>query len=161
MGRPLPIPGLSPRVRGNRIELASKRGNVRSIPACAGEPELVTLSEWFLKVYPRVCGGTRLLREVGGYTCGLSPRVRGNQARSVPGAGGVGSIPACAGEPRVALRPRIAAAVYPRVCGGTVGAGLRWRRAGGLSPRVRGNRSQAASTGKAGRSIPACAGEPS
>ena len=30
--------GLSPRVRGNPAEPAERRGEVRSIPACAGEP---------------------------------------------------------------------------------------------------------------------------
>ena len=71
-----------------------------------------------------------------------------------------GSIPACAGEPigqRVALP---AAAVYPRVCGGT-NAELAFRQyAVGLSPRVRGNPSVARASSLWARSIPACAGEP-
>ena len=51
-----------------------------------------------------------------------------------------GSIPACAGEPRLLPIPPAPIWVYPRVCGGT----LVWPAAGdldkGLSPRVRGNR---------------------
>ena len=50
--------------------------------------------------------------------------------------------------------------VYPRVCGGTPFAGiLSWSR-GGLSPRVRGNRSRRAYQYVPQGSIPACAGEP-
>ena len=50
--------GLSPRVRGN---LAAERpfvGFHRSIPACAGEPPIVSRLSELSTVYPRVCGGT-------------------------------------------------------------------------------------------------------
>ena len=92
--------GLSPRVRGNRISIHRVRNTPRSIPACAGEPVDVTDVRIWVSVYPRVCGGTISRRRTGWPTSGLSPRVRGN-----PGAVGrrlqlVGSIPACAGEPR-------------------------------------------------------------
>ena len=50
--------GLSPRVRGNRQTLWPVRRRVRSIPACAGEPKLITPSTLTFPVYPRVCGGT-------------------------------------------------------------------------------------------------------
>ena len=70
-------------------------------------------------VYPRVCGGTllRLRAIVAGE--GLSPRVRGNPARSLPMMPSAGSIPACAGEPRAPSSIPCASGVYPRVCGGT------------------------------------------
>ena len=50
--------GLSPRVRGNLQHTGRGILEMRSIPACAGEPitpEYLPLSEG---VYPRVCGGT-------------------------------------------------------------------------------------------------------
>ena len=73
----------------------------------------------------------------------------------------IGSIPACAGEPPDRECWRKSARVYPRVCGGTF-AGFRRRRPGrGLSPRVRGNPLWLCSRGIPGRSIPACAGNPS
>ena len=50
--------GLSPRVRGNRMELRKLMGIVRSIPACAGEPCIAPRSKARQGVYPRVCGGT-------------------------------------------------------------------------------------------------------
>ena len=97
--------GLSPRVRGNRgccPCLLCPRG---SIPACAGEPHLLISPVKHFGVYPRVCGGTSFSRVSVPSSEGLSPRVRGNPARAVPVLTGTGSIPACAGEPRL-IRPR-------------------------------------------------------
>ena len=52
--------GLSPRVRGNlRCDL-SRKGDFRSIPACAGEPAGCPSSTATAAVFPRVCGGTTL-----------------------------------------------------------------------------------------------------
>ena len=94
-------------------------------------------------------------------TEGLSPRVRGNRdgARRRPRERG--SIPACAGEPRLGGGLVKELEVYPRVCGGT---GPMWRPAAsgtGLSPRVRGNLPPRTQWTTTCGSIPACAGEPS
>ena len=51
-------PGLSPRVRGNLRRGGGGWRAVGSIPACAGEPALLTTSASGIPVYPRVCGGT-------------------------------------------------------------------------------------------------------
>ena len=50
--------GLSPRVRGNQIERRNRRSIIRSIPACAGEPQVAPRRCDGVRVYPRVCGGT-------------------------------------------------------------------------------------------------------
>ena len=71
---------------------------------------------------------------------GLSPRVRGNLEVGADIEGGWGSIPACAGEPRI--------------------LGAMPNAAQGLSPRVRGNLAFLAQSNSSRRSIPACAGEP-
>ena len=106
--------------------------------------------------------------------------MRGNLAGLDGNAVQVGSIPACAGEPRPSAPSATPRGVYPRVCGGTrrraghpgqpavyprVCGGTRrragpatWR--GGLSPRVRGNPGENASPASGRRSIPTCAGEP-
>ena len=112
--------GLSPRVRGNP---GAGVGGVRgggSIPACAGEPALGARLKVLVQVYPRVCGGTdgqagewaeigglsprvrgnRQRTRCGGAAEGLSPRVRGNRAAVGSVFSVIGSIPACAGEPR-------------------------------------------------------------
>ena len=135
------VTGLSPRVRGSPGLPERVVVEVRSIPACAGEPWSSPRKMQVPRVYP--------------------PRVRGSRmaegSRMVP----IGSIPACAGEPRKAPPGWITRRVYPRVCGGAPGRGRAARLAWGLSPRVRGSLEEAAGRTVARRSIPACAGEPS
>ena len=86
--------------------------------------------------------------------------MRGNRAGKRQPRAEYGSIPAYAGEPvPPQLRQRLQK-VYPRVCGGT-----RPLRKGnpmdeGLSPRMRGNHYPTRRPHRAGRSIPAYAGEP-
>ena len=112
-------PGLSPRVRGNRLPPVHRATPTRSIPACAGEPIRAHRGHIRRRVYPRVCGGThRRPRQPLGRP-GLSPRVRGNRLTQAMAYLAVGSIPACAGEPRPGRPGRPCRPVYPRVCGGT------------------------------------------
>ena len=91
---------------------------------------------------------------------GLSPRVRGNLSTWYRAQQRVWSIPACAGEPLDCPIPGQPRRVYPRVCGGTSVPAWAWPPGLGLSPRVRGNRTQAPLCANLARSIPACAGEP-
>ena len=94
--------GLSPRGRGNQASAAVSMPLAGSIPAWAGEPVTWRRLALTARVYPRVGGGTR------GLICqvmtleGLSPRGRGN--RNVRGIDTEiwGSIPAWAGEPKLA-----------------------------------------------------------
>ena len=74
----LGVAGLSPRVRGNRVEDARLDQALRSIPACAGEPRKDIPKGLFGAVYPRVCGGTDSMVGYRTIPRGLSPRVRGN-----------------------------------------------------------------------------------
>ena len=100
VGRDLPSQdGLSPRVRGNRAYDKAAWGRYRSIPACAGEPTGRGIPTPWSGVYPRVCGGTVIILLGRRWEMGLSPRVRGNPRKVKEGVRGVGSIPACAGEP--------------------------------------------------------------
>ena len=152
--------GLSPRVRGNPTGARTATVNLRSIPACAGEPLAPILQSRRTRVYPRVCGGTAAAFWAWSAICGLSPRVRGNLCSALRVRRRTWSIPACAGEPVRSQPQPTNERVYPRVCGGTGAAGdvLGW--ATGLSPRVRGNLLWAAPAMTTLRSIPACAGEP-
>ena len=152
--------GLSPRVRGNLT--ANQRGpeSDGSIPACAGEPLLISSAYPLPSVYPRVCGGTIHSAQQPDSLSGLSPRVRGNPIPCWPRVAGLRSIPACAGEPDSVLEAQIRAAVYPRVCGGTGFSAVSEVSACGLSPRVRGNHEPFRYSHWWVRSIPACAGEP-
>ena len=152
--------GLSPRVRGNRNRNVCSCSVLRSIPACAGEPQRRHRLPPGTGVYPRVCGGTSLPPTKSGTGKGLSPRVRGNQPVAAAAAGGTRSIPACAGEPCTRFLRGPPSRVYPRVCGGTVDSLGLGSEAMGLSPRVRGNLCAVIGEFTCMGSIPACAGEP-
>ena len=147
-------------MRGNRRRGRHDTGAGRSIPACAGEPPCPRRTTGSLRVYPRVCGGTRSKPFGSVVTKGLSPRVRGNLAHVDIVLFHHRSIPACAGEPRTHAAAHTRSAVYPRVCGGTRLPVRGSAGPAGLSPRVRGNRPCAGETTNGYGSIPACAGEP-
>ena len=136
----LPSQGLSPRVRGNPGMRRTRRASSGSIPACAGEPLFRVVVAGYRRVYPRVCGGTRLVALGNRLVAGLSPRVRGNRSISIPPGVLSGSIPACAGEPTSRATRDSPCGVYPRVCGGTQPRRQATACCAGLSPRVRGNR---------------------
>ena len=158
--RPTHARGLSPRVRGNRAKSACAPAAKGTIPACAGEPKVAPVQGGVALDYPRVCGGTRPIRNPASPVWGLSPRVRGNPlcpSRHIPGAQ---TIPACAGEPYRQTARTAVEMDYPRVCGGTCRGAARPCKCGGLSPRVRGNRVSVERTHKVTRTVPACAGEP-
>ena len=158
--RQIPHMGLSPRVRGNQGRSRPCAHRQGSIPACAGEPSIGAPSHRARGVYPRVCGGTRLLMLPSLARYGLSPRVRGNLGLLRRQVVSEGSIPACAGEPKKSASVARAFWVYPRVCGGTSIVRSAVTRSPGLSPRVRGNPWMSTRRSSLGRSIPACAGEP-
>ena len=107
-----------------------------------------------------MCGGTGADNVTEQINTGLSPRVRGNRKRLEWEYTGSRSIPACAGEPTSIPRMTRTMRVYPRVCGGTMKRALRTFGSQGLSPRVRGNRTDPAADCARDGSIPACAGEP-
>ena len=152
--------GLSPRVRGNRQHRLSCGHYERSIPAGAGEPSISRVVPRWETVYPRGCGGTYNPRGDFPAHYGLSPRVRGNRLFPALCRDGRRSIPAGAGEPNEQYRHDGQEGVYPRGCGGTAMAWLKWPKQRGLSPRVRGNRESVFEHLPALRSIPAGAGEP-
>ncbi len=80
--------GLSPRVRGNPLGNVFCGPKERSIPAGAGEPALSWRSPTSIMVYPRGCGGTKLIAEHVTAGRGLSPRVRGNHCNPFAGPAG-------------------------------------------------------------------------
>ena len=94
-----PMPGLSPRVRGNLEHQPEDGPYRRSIPARAGEPFGDGALRAAVRVYPRACGGTVCTNKEHYMEKGLSPRVRGNLIGERQRVGEYGSIPARAGEP--------------------------------------------------------------
>ena len=53
-----PLPGLSPRLRGNHQQQRFVAAQAGSIPAPAGEPLVAVAIRRGSRVYPRACGGT-------------------------------------------------------------------------------------------------------
>ena len=154
------LDGLSPRVRGNLVTGSIALSKKRSIPACAGKPRCSGVSVVARWVYPRVCGETLPVFKRYAFKDGLSPRVRGNRASTSDQGLPVGSIPACAGKPKICPPARSITSVYPRVCGETLLSLSIMCFASGLSPRVRGNLIIRTRAWAALGSIPACAGKP-
>ncbi len=152
--------GPSPRVRGNRLTLPSPADPDRSIPACAGQPHQAVSEQRRHQVHPRVCGATRSMAAASAWSAGPSPRVRGNPLGDGVAPAQFGSIPACAGQPKVRCLQPAGAGVHPRVCGATAPGPMLGSMVAGPSPRVRGNRAESAHKTARERSIPACAGQP-
>ena len=152
--------GLSPRMRGNLRHPSSVDTSTGSIPAHAGEPGYGPHCPSPRRVYPRACGGTLTTLHLMPREAGLSPRMRGNLHEGLALRRNPGSIPAHAGEPISSLLALSRSRVYPRACGGTDQLTRRIGNLQGLSPRMRGNRTEITHTiGEVG-SIPAHAGEP-
>ena len=152
--------GLSPRGRGNHLQLQVVAVRDGSIPAWAGEPLALVVVVLLVRVYPRVGGGTTCKAHADCPGPGLSPRGRGNHGHERGRCSVPGSIPAWAGEPWLTAWSTVPATVYPRVGGGTCKIGKRHHHDGGLSPRGRGNHGCANDDCATEGSIPAWAGEP-
>ena len=112
------VRGLSPRMRGSRVNLIEEKNPAGSIPAHAGEPPELLPGATLLAVYPRACGGASFSPPFMLIDRGLSPRMRGSQPAGVDSRFWRGSIPAHAGEPPRPLYSCADEGVYPRACGG-------------------------------------------
>ena len=152
------LSGSSPRVRGTPAEHRAHRRQGRFIPACAGN----SASEWcgaaVGAVHPRVCGELHPDDAEVSDAVGSSPRVRGTRRDNPQLPDGRRFIPACAGNSSTRPAARTSKAVHPRVCGELSHAEVARQTSDGSSPRVRGTRVAAQRSRRAGRFIPACAG---
>ena len=111
------------------------------------------------RVYPRVGGGNSSPQASKPGCRGLSPRGRGKQRTPPWGNGGMGSIPAWAGETlSIAIGSKLQK-VYPRVGGGNGMSARPVLTRPGLSPRGRGKLRFFQVVRILRRSIPAWAGE--
>ena len=172
--------GLSPPTRGSQMGRERLEGDLRFIPAHAGEPCSVRWRSIPSRVYPRPRGGardfhfsplffrglsppTRGARSYKSHASpsrGLSPPTRGSHvAEDEPGSH-AGSIPAHAGEPAHRCLARRPAMVYPRPRGGACSPLPGSPPGYGLSPPTRGSQAALVLLIHARGSIPAHAGEP-
>ena len=104
-----------------------------------------------------MCGGTLHFYLRGIDECGLSPRVRGNLRPDHHAGDGIGSIPACAGEPALVAADGRRRSVYPRVCGEPPRPAPSPRR-GEVYPRVCGEPPGRGRKPRAGRVYPRVCG---
>ncbi len=133
-------PGLSPRMRRNRLAYRKAPNFSGSISAHAEEPKGSTQHEHGRRVYLRACGGTGLSLASRYSHSGLSPRMRRNHLLIVRSRHNRGSISAHAEEPEDGWAHAWGRRVYLRACGGTSDRTYIPRGGQGLSPRMRRNR---------------------
>ena len=157
--RPIDTIGSSPRVRGTPVQGMERGGQLRFIPACAGNSLCAATRASRPAVHPRVCGELRPVPMEKLNDGGSSPRVRGTPTCSTstqaqwpvhprvcgelcaacgPWRRQQRFIPACAGNSHLDRRRCPHTAVHPRVCGELWYKRLRLGACGGSSPRVRG-----------------------
>ena len=150
--------GSSPRVRGTPGHVADGLGELRFIPACAGN-SLGGLDDGRRDaVHPRVCGELETGQLLARLAYGSSPRVRGTREERGRAGAPERFIPACAGNSISQARSAPTSTVHPRVCGELASKATSAARIAGSSPRVRGTPKRLPIVGGARRFIPACAG---
>ncbi len=150
--------GLSPRLRGTGRQGPDQFSGTRFIPAPAGNGPRHRQGYYELPVYPRACGERAINSLVNVVRGGLSPRLRGTAAPVGRHTGPARFIPAPAGNGLGFQLLLALAQVYPRACGERTFKALGNFAADGLSPRLRGTVVPIAQRTRAGRFIPAPAG---
>ena len=90
--------GSSPRVRGTELAAGQRIGDIRFIPACAGNRWSAIHHTLANAVHPRVCGEQLIWITVKSENIGSSPRVRGTVALVRCRTRYSRFIPACAGN---------------------------------------------------------------
>ena len=109
--------GSSPRMRGTRLSLRAGRGHHGIIPAYAGNTSSAAPKGFFNRDHPRVCGEHARFDAFGTLSAGSSPRMRGTPKRHVTICGGIGIIPAYAGNTSNCSLNPATSWDHPRVCG--------------------------------------------
>ena len=130
--------GSSPRMRGTRLSLRAGRGHHGIIPAYAGNTSSAAPKGFFNRDHPRVCGEHARFDAFGTLSAGSSPRMRGTPKRHVTICGGIGIIPAYAGNTSNCSLNPATSWDHPRVCGEHNGANDATLFKVGSSPRMRG-----------------------
>ncbi len=130
--------GSSPRMRGKHRRRAEEKGDVRIIPAHAGQTARDSETRCAHADHPRACGANPAGRTPCRAPAGSSPRMRGkllNRCRE-----GLRSriIPAHAGQTPYTWAGSVADADHPRACGANQYRDTRGLLSYGSSPRMRG-----------------------
>ena len=150
--------GSSPRMRGAPRAVHARAGRAGIIPAYAGSTAPSTLSLFWSRDHPRVCGEHATAKCTSCSRPGSSPRMRGAPRHAPVASDAVGIIPAYAGSTAPSFLKVSQYRDHPRVCGEHSSESLRQRSQAGSSPRMRGALGAALSVTFSRGIIPAYAG---
>ena len=130
--------GSSPRMRGTLKRVHACGGLRGIIPAYAGNTVLTTRNTRSRRDHPRVCGEHSTDEIEKAASMGSSPRMRGTLPQRHLPHGGIGIIPAYAGNTNVLWHFCFIPKDHPRVCGEHIFQFTRVHFHAGSSPRMRG-----------------------
>ena len=150
--------GSSPRGRGTLQLVARETAFVRFIPARAGNTPRSPMRSRAPSVYPRAGGEHQARDHDGSPDSGSSPRGRGTLLTHCAGFFAQRFIPARAGNTSFAPATMNPWSVHPRAGGEHLSLNCSFTAAIGSSPRGRGTRGARGQRERAGRFIPARAG---
>ena len=154
------LPGLSPRLWGNRLMRWPGYGYLGSIPTPVGKPSVICVVSHNIRVYPHACGETPQFCIFRNSRRGLSPRLWGNLKSLLTIPCRNRSIPTPVGKPSCILFRMRGFGVYPHACGETFQKELVAGGSTGLSPRLWGNHTLNSCSLSVSRSIPTPVGKP-
>ena len=138
------------------MHTASTKG---SSPRVRGRLMLAPPSRRAGRAHPRGCGADTVMRSRSSGSGGSSPRVRGRLQQTIQAGGGLGLIPAGAGQTPCPGPRRPIPRAHPRGCGADPCGSFLFGGFIGSSPRVRGRRVPRPSSKPRTRLIPAGAGQ--
>ena len=145
-------------MRGTRLAQLQGCHRSRIIPADAGNTELLTTYDVADKDHPRGCGEHHSRKTRRKAFRGSSPRMRGTHHVETVDIGGLGIIPADAGNTWHANTPNMQAPDHPRGCGEHQATTAEAMANQGSSPRMRGTHILPGGANNGTRIIPADAG---
>ena len=156
---PIMAKGSPPRVRGKVALVAAVSAFLGITPACAGKRSRQRYHRAKPRDHPRVCGEKWICFQSSFWLWGSPPRVRGKGFGNRKSIDRTRITPACAGKRSLRLRLKFPIRDHPRVCGEkstwTGGKSRVW----GSPPRVRGKAERLVPIDHGTGITPACAGK--
>ena len=156
--RPILEGGSSPHTRGTHLISRTVLGDIRFIPAYAGNASLYWTGPSSQPVHPRIRGERYAHTTSGAPAAGSSPHTRGTQLPYLLDLVGRRFIPAYAGNADPHWRGRRYPAVHPRIRGERTRARVSRSSYSGSSPHTRGTLQDGFKGTELKRFIPAYAG---
>ena len=109
--------GSSPHMRGTLGVHESTSLVIGIIPAYAGNTPNICILSRFARDHPRICGEHVMAQNAPFENPGSSPHMRGTPENAPARSGGLGIIPAYAGNTSPPTKRTVKARDHPRICG--------------------------------------------